>query len=124
MTHRSLQMATLSIAVGLSSCAAGPRIDDLSSAERARISQIQIFKGSADKPVRPLGEVSGLSCQKYKDQPHEVTEAEALEGLRIRAAVLGADAVVNTACQRKSEADWTNNCWASVKCIGDAAKLL
>jgi hypothetical protein len=52
----------------------------------------------------------------------DVSYDEALQGVKLRAAMLNADAVVNTFCQKNSDTDWINNCWAAVKCIGDAIK--
>lgn len=109
-----------SIAAG---CASNPRIDNLSSEDRARVSQVQIFKGQPAKPFQLLGQVDGLSCNRNKYQAQDVSESEALEGVRIKAVMLGGDAVINALCQKNSDTDWVNNCWASVKCIGDAVKL-
>jgi uncharacterized protein YbjQ (UPF0145 family) len=52
-----------------------------------------------------------------------VSDAEALEGVKIKAVKRGADAVINLVCQKNSDTDWRNNCWASVKCIGDAVRF-
>ncbi len=109
--------------LSLAGCAANPRIDSLSSESRAKVSQVQILKGKPTQPFHFLGQVDGLSCNRNKYQVQDVSEAEALEGVRIKAVLLGGDAVINTLCQKNSDTDWANNCWASVKCIGDAVKL-
>jgi len=104
-------------------CASNPRIDSLSSEERAKVSEVQIFASTPPQAYQALGEVSGLSCNRNKYQEQDISEKEALEGVKIRAVMKGGDAVINTLCQKNSDTDWVNNCWASIKCIGDAVKL-
>jgi len=101
-------------------CASNPRIEDMSSEQRSKLSQLEIFKGSIERPYKVIGTVSGLSCNRNKYQKQDISDEEALGGIRIRAVQLGADAVINTYCQTNSDTDWRNNCWASIKCIGDA----
>lgn len=50
-------------------------------------------------------------------------QSEALEGIKIQAVMVDSDAVVKNLCHKNSDTDRTNNCWASVKCIGDAEKV-
>jgi len=99
-----------------------PRIEDLSSADRARAASIQIFQGAPDRSYEIIGPVTGLSCNRNKYQAQDISDAEALQGVKINAVALGADAVINTFCQTNSDTDWRNSCWASVKCIGDAVR--
>lgn len=110
------------IAAFFAGCASNPRIENLSSAERARAASIQILQGSPERKFTVIGQVTGLSCNRNKYQAQDVSENEAQQGLRLQAAQIGADAVINTFCQKNSDTDWINNCWASVKCIGDAIK--
>lgn len=104
-------------------CMSNPRIEDLSSADRAKVGSIQIFQSTPDRSYEVLGTVTGLSCNRNKYQAQDISESEALQGVKINAANLGADAVINTLCQTNSDTDWRNNCWASVKCIGDAVRF-
>ena len=101
-------------------CASNPRIEDLSSEQRAQLSKVEIFEGSIERPYKVIGTISGLSCHRNKYQRQDISDEEALEGVRIKAVQLNADAVINTFCQTNSDTDWRNNCWASIKCIGDA----
>jgi hypothetical protein len=103
-------------------CASNPRIEDMSSSDRAQAASIQIFQGAPDRPYAVIGEVSGLSCNRNKYQAQDISNDEALQGVKINAIKLGADAVINTFCQTNSDTDWRNNCWASVKCVGDAVR--
>lgn len=107
----------------MTGCAQNPRIDSLSSSERAKVGEVKIFSGKPDRSFTILGEVSGLSCNRNLHQEQNVSDTEAMEGLKIKTVMLGGDAIVNALCQKNSDTDWLNNCWASVKCIGDAAKL-
>lgn len=99
-----------------------PRIEDLSPKQRALASSIEIYKQAPDKSYSELGTVTGLSCNRNKYQAQDISEREALEGVKINAALKKADAVIYTLCQTNSDTDWRNNCWASVKCIGEAVK--
>lgn len=113
-------ISALFIPLLFSACMGNPRIENMNSAQRARLSHIEIYKTDIDKPYVILGEVDGLSCNRNKYQAQDVSYDEALQGVKLKAVMLGADAVVNTFCQKNSDTDWINNCWASVKCIGDA----
>lgn len=117
------KMLCVAISALLTGCAQNPRIDSLSSSDRAKVSEVKVFSGKPNQPFTVLGEVSGLSCNRNLYQSQDVSNTEALEGIKIKTVMLGGDAVVNTLCQKNSDTDWLNNCWASVKCIGDAAKL-
>ena len=118
-----MKKLSLLFVVLLAGCAQNPRIDNLSSSDRAKVNKVKIFSGQPDGSFTSLGEVSGLSCNRNLHQTQNVTEAEALEGVKIKTVMLGGDAVINTLCQKNSDTDWFNNCWASMKCIGDAVKM-
>lgn len=122
MKFRAIAVVTL-IGPILASCASNPRVEDLTSAQRAKIASIQVFSAVPEKKFLVLGTVTGLSCNRNKYQAQDVSESEALQGVKINAVLLGADGVINTFCQKNSDTDWGNNCWASVKCIGDAVKF-
>ena len=117
---KTLMIIVVAVIIG---CASNPRIDSLSSEQRRKVSEVQIYKGKPDKPFHTLGEVSGLSCNRNLYQKQDVSESEALEGMKIKTVMLGGDAVINVLCQKNSDTDWANNCWASIKCIGDAVRF-
>lgn len=118
-----IKPTVLVISFLVSACASNPKIDSLSSENRAKVAQVKIFNGLPEQQYKLLGTVSGLSCNRNAYQKQDISEAEALEGVKINAVLKGGDAVINTLCQKNSDTDWANNCWASVKCIGDAVKL-
>ena len=89
----------------ISGCASNPRVEALSSSERAKAGSVQILQGTPDRKFTVIAEVTGLSCNRNKYQAADVTENEAQQGLRIKAGRLGADAVINTFCQKNSDTD-------------------
>jgi hypothetical protein len=115
---------SLLIAIGLSltGCAANPSIYSLSRDQRARLHTIQVTIGGIDKPYETIGKAEGLSCLRKLDPPNIPTEAEAMSGVKINAALMDADAVINVVCQNNG-VDWVNNCWRSIVCIGAAIKF-
>lgn len=109
--------------LALTACMSNPKIDDLSSTQRAKAANMQVHENNPYPQAKVLKTVTGLSCNRNAYQRQDVSRDEALEGVKIQAALVGADAVVNNICQKNSDTDWGNNCWSSVKCIGDAVKL-
>lgn len=95
----------------------------MSSEQRAKISAVRIIDGPPTQPYDVLGTVDGLACKRNAYMETEVSRAEAMDEVKIKAAELGANAVINLVCQKSSSTDWRNNCWASDKCIGDAVRL-
>lgn len=98
----------------ISGCASNPRVELLTSEQRAKLASMVVLQGSPTRDYQILSTVSGLSCNRNKYQAQAISNEEALEGVKINAAKLGADAVINTFCQTNSDTDWRNNCWASV----------
>lgn len=116
--HASALIATLCIG----GCATNPDVGSLSSSQRAKMASMELFRGAASRPHTILGAVKGLSCHRNAYQGQLLTEDEALEGVKLQAALLDADAAANVVCQRHSGADWVNNCWASIVCAADAIR--
>jgi uncharacterized protein YbjQ (UPF0145 family) len=112
----------LVIACMATACAMNPRVENLTATQRSRIASIQVFQTDIQRPYNLVDQVDGLSCNRNKYQAQDVTYEEAMQGVKIKAVLLDADAVINVFCQKNSDTDWINNCWASIKCIGDAVK--
>lgn len=119
---RSSVVAMLFLVTISTGCATNPDVGSLSSVQRARIGSMEILHGPTTRSHILLGAVKGLSCHRNAYQRQQLTEAEAIEGVKLRAAALDADAVVNLVCQANSGADWVNNCWSSIVCVGDAVR--
>jgi uncharacterized protein YbjQ (UPF0145 family) len=64
-----------------------------------------------------IGTVESIACKKSFDEKNEVTK------LKIQAAKLGADAVINLKFQAKDELDWAHDCWSTVVGMGDAVRI-
>lgn len=109
--------------VVLTGCSSNHRIENLTSEQRAKAASMMVYETTPDKPFTIIKSVTGLSCNRNKFQAQAISDHESLEGVKIEAALLGADAVINTFCQTNSDTDWANNCWASIKCVGDAIKF-
>lgn len=122
MIPRISSILLISILLLVTGCTSNPRISSLRPEQRARLNTIQVFKGEVNRTYKILGTVKGLSCHRYAYQKQLPSEDEAIEGVRLEAALLGADAVINTACQVNSDIDWIKNCWSSIICVGDAIK--
>jgi rRNA processing protein Gar1 len=106
----------------LTGCASNPTINSLTLEQRTRLNKIQAVFGGIDKPYKTIGKAKGLSCHRNAYAPRSITEDEAMQGVKINAVLMGADAVINIACQNNG-VDWGNNCWSSIVCFGDAIKL-
>ncbi|OCH17751.1 hypothetical protein A6E05_13610 [Aliivibrio sp. 1S165] len=111
------------VSILLNGCSSNQRIENLTGKQRARAASMDVYKGAPQREYTVIQTVSGLSCHRNKYQEKETSDHEGIEGLKIQAALLGADAVIYTFCQTNSDVDLLNNCWASVKCIGDAVKF-
>lgn len=103
-------------------CATNPDVGSLSMQQRAKLTSMELLRGPTSRAHTVLGPVKGLSCHRNAYQTQLLTEDEAIEGVKLRAALLDADAVVNVVCQRNSGTDLVNNCWASIVCVGDAVR--
>jgi uncharacterized protein YbjQ (UPF0145 family) len=104
-------------------CSSNPGIDSLSPEQRGKIASLSVYQDAPSSPhYEVIGTVKGLSCHQNARRDQVLTQEEAFQGLKINAAKLKADAVINTFCQRNSGTDWSNNCWASFVCVGDAIR--
>jgi hypothetical protein len=112
----------ISTGLFLTGCAAHPSINSLTGEQRARLNTIQVALSNIDKPYVIVGKAEGLSCHRNAYAPLSTSETEAMQGVRINAVLMNADAVINVACQNNG-VDWGNNCWSSIVCVGDAVKF-
>lgn len=108
--------------LGLAACVSNPDVGTLLSSQRSAYSSMKVYEDPIFQPHVILGQVKGLSCHRNAYKSQMLTSDEAIEGVKLRAALLGANAVANMVCQKNSGTDWVNNCWASIVCIGDAVK--
>ncbi len=124
-------MARLALAFGVAALAAGcatdARRDGLSPYEFDRVDRIAIHLGGAQprQEYQVLDRIEGISCN-LSGAPRNnpaykvVTEYEALYDMKLEAADLGANAVVDVTCRRY---DISQSCYQSIVCEGDAVRL-
>jgi hypothetical protein len=102
----------------LAACASAPPIaPDL----RRRASAVVLVDGPPPPGFQAIAQVQGIDCQKnlYGGEP---SFTAAREQLRLEAARRGATAVASILCQKEA-VSWGDNCWKSVRCLGDAGTV-
>jgi hypothetical protein len=67
-----------------------------------------------------LGEVEGISCARQAGSTPSPYNAR--ENLKVNAAKMGGNAVINVACQEGGVSS-SHNCWRTITCRGDAVRL-
>ncbi|MDX1432949.1 MAG: hypothetical protein R3286_10920 [Gammaproteobacteria bacterium] len=108
-------------------CAGDAKRDGLDAREFARVEGMALYRGAARPPsaYQVIDEIEGVSCNRFTGPPSHphykvVTEYEALFDLRLEAADLGADAVVDVACSRD---EGPFGCSEALVCRGAAVRL-
>lgn len=121
-------LATLAMLVTLATgCARDPRLDGLSPHEFASVDHIAIHM-AGEQPehhYQVLDRVEGISCnltRAPRSHPaHKVvTEYEALYDMKLVAADLGANAILDVVCLNYALGQ---SCYQSIVCEGDAVRL-
>lgn len=110
-------------ALAVAGCASNPSIESLSPEQRGRVAAMAEYQSDSvptGLTYRTLGAVKGLACKRNLYASGKPSIEEAHQGVRIQAALLGANAVMNVVCEDKQETDFAHNCWQTVVCIGDA----
>ena len=126
MTKRISSLLGTCALASLMGCASNPSVSSLTSAERQKVAEMVVLKAGAipRESYQILGSVEGIACKRNLYASGSPSMDEAMQGVRIRAAKLGADAVTNVVCEDKREVDWGRNCWQTVVCVGDVILVL
>ena len=111
---QSLRVAACIAIVGCASTA----IED--PAVRRATSAVELVNGKPTREFTILKEVVGTSCARQLGSSPSLEAAR--ENMRVDAGKLGADAVVNIACEENNSVSFKKNCWKSTECRGDAVK--
>jgi hypothetical protein len=120
---RKRNVTALVLVVLVSACTSTPAktgyMGDLSKGHE----DIQVLTTAPDRPFDAVGPVSGLLCHRnaWRTTPDSILK-EAKE-LRIEAAKLGADAVIDAKCQKTDGMSFTANCFETYKCTGQAVRF-
>lgn len=122
MTQRTTSMLVACAVASQMGCASNPSVSSLSSIERQRaVEMVVVTAGTLSRgSYQTLGSVEGIACKRNLYASGSPSMDEAKQGVRIRAAQLGADAVTNMICENKQEADMKRNCWQTIVCVADA----
>ena len=108
--------------LSLNACISGPPV--LSAQQSQKLSSLQVFKvgETPTKKYVTLKELSAIDCSAAPAGGRVWgDDNKALAGLKAKAAVLDADAIVNASC---GAAPLMNNCWVAQKCDGVAVKWI
>jgi hypothetical protein len=121
----ALLMAVL-LLVWITGCVGRGQIEDITELSPDvidRMFDIDLIDNPGDLDYVSLGELKGLSCVGglYPGGPYP-TEEDAIRQLKIRAARLYANAILNLTCT-ESIADFSNNCGRSWVCTGEAIDI-
>ena len=111
------------IAVMLGGCAGRVGVDDLSPEQREAFRRMDLLE-SSELPAGAilLGSIEGVSCKVGGASRFVPTQEDALIQLRAKAALDGADAIVDAVCARKG-LDLAHNCAESYVCTGTSVSL-
>ena len=112
MCHKINMIIAGSALICLTGCASNPSVSSLSSIERQRVAEMVVLEAGSIPRDRYtiLGVIEGIACKRNLYASGSPSIDEAKQGVRIRAAKLGADAVINIICEDKQEVDWGRNC--------------
>jgi hypothetical protein len=98
-------------------------VGQLTSSQVQRLETISIIQtGSINaKDFKVLKRVKGISCN--GDGKTHISESEAINQVRLKAALSNADVLTNLVCENNQSTDWINNCWKSWVCFADVITL-
>ena len=103
----------------ISACASKHSVSGLSASQKARMARILVFEseGLPNGSYTVVGRVESVACQEGFEERSEITK------LKVQAAKLGADAVINLKFRKKNKMDWVHDCWSTVVGAGDAVRI-
>lgn len=101
----------------LTGCVAGP--PQLMDEQIKRLDDMKVYKVGTmpDKDFKIVGEVSAADCSGPGGSRLYGDEGKAIDILKMKAAALNSDAVINVEC---GSGPFVNNCWAAKICTGKA----
>ena len=118
----NVRVTALVLALAVCGCVSpvvGPAVESLSTDQLSRARSMEVSRGPSIRAYTVVGSVQGLSCTNNPEQP--TFEEEAIERVKLRAALLDADGVINLVC-KSWHLDWEDNCLSSIICAGDAIR--
>lgn len=114
------------LAVLTCAAACGPFVDvvhmkDVPTQERAAAAKVRLIPTGAmnGNDFEYVGPVEATSCKSLLTDP-PASRSDAIEQLRYKAMLAGANAVMDFSCTGSGTDTWGTNCWNSVQCGGTA----
>lgn len=116
----------VSLTLLLGACATSvPQVDfyDTDSASLRRFQTITVIDDAASAGLVKLEEITGLYCKggfRYAEVTEPRARLEAIDQIRLKAAILGAQYIGEPACQARDRSDMVNNCYGTLVCTAPA----
>lgn len=98
------------------------RVSDLSVNQLQMLQDIQLYESADDLNYVSLGKIKGISC-KGSVLSGKTDKETAVTQLKIKALKLNVNAVLYPTCSHDTSVDWSNNCWESWVCVGEAIRV-
>jgi len=118
----------LTLPLFLASCGTPIKVQnhyEVNSEALRKIRGMSIVKdhGRPESGYTDLGIVNGLYCNLDRGPMSTTAEQDAIEQVKINAAILGSDHISTPNCVTSLSTDWANNCYTSVTCKSHALKV-
>ncbi len=119
-------MTLVGLTLLLGACASAvPQVDfyDTDSASLRRFQTITIIDGAVPAELTELDEVTGLYCKggfRYAEPSDPRARLEAIDQIKLKAAIMGAQYVGEPSCQVSDKTDMVNNCYGALICTAPA----
>jgi uncharacterized protein YbjQ (UPF0145 family) len=96
----------------------------LSPAALTAATNVRIFTTEQPPPKveRAIAPVTAYSCKHLTTDP-PASKGDALQQLQLKAAEVGANAVVNVTFDVRGTDTWGTNCWQTVQASGTAVRI-
>lgn len=114
-------LTTIAMA-SLCGCASSPT-SGMTPEQRARVESIELLLAAPNRPFDAVGAVSGEVCHRNAFAVSDASQLNEAKVLRVQAAGLGADAVIDTKCSVVSGTSLLKNCWQVKRCTGQAIRF-
>jgi uncharacterized protein YbjQ (UPF0145 family) len=115
------------IAATMSACAPRVPVTDLATitpVDLTAAANIRVFTTEQQPPkvAQAISPVTAYSCKHLTTDP-PASKGDALQQLQLKAAQMGANAVINVTFDVRGTDTWGTNCWQTVQASGTAARL-
>lgn len=123
------QCVLLAVALLAAGCGPFVSVTDLETvppAVMAEASRVRVYQFGTEQEMPQiaeyLGPVEAYSCKNLLTDP-PASKGDALQQLRIKAAMMEADAIIDVNFDERGTDAWGTNCWETVQASGMAVRL-